>query len=121
MRLKRYLLSFYMTSVTTFAIFTTITPLSFIELISPRIICKMQALFLLNDHRLERQQREQNQTTTKDARRFSTPTTVYAPYQVPWEPQHTSNTSEYEQKHVTSFLQVNTKTPTSLVPTRSLG
>ena len=73
----------------------------------------MQALSLLNDHLLERQQREQNQTTTKDARRFSTPTTVYAPYQVPWEPQHTSNTSEYEQKHVTSFLQVIILPPTS--------
>ena len=40
MLFKRYRLSFYMTSVTTVAIFTTITPLSFIELISPRIICK---------------------------------------------------------------------------------
>ena len=40
MLFKRYRLSFYMTCVTTVAIFTTITPLSFIELISPRIICK---------------------------------------------------------------------------------
>ena len=68
----------------------------------------------------ERQQRDRNQTTTKDTRRFSTPTTVHAPYQVLWEPQHTPNTSEYEQKHVTSFLQVNIKIPTSLVPMRSL-
>ena len=73
----------------------------------------MQALILVNDHRLERQQREPNQTTTKDARRFSTPTTVHAPYHMPWEPQHTSNTSEYEQKHARSFVQVIILPPTS--------
>jgi hypothetical protein len=57
-----------------------------------------------NGNKIKQQQKTRNDFT---------PTTVHAPYQVPWEPQHTSNTSEYEQKHARSFVQLIILPPTS--------